>query len=164
MGTDKAFLDWGGEPLVLRPLAALRAAGLDPVFAVGGDTAALGGLGIDVAADPHQGAGPLAGVAAALERAGRPVVVVACDMPDLTPQGVRTVADAVAGHDVAIPVVDGRLEPLHAAWAPSALGAVQAGMGDSVRSILHRLDVVYVEGLDPAMMRNINEPRDTLGT
>jgi molybdopterin-guanine dinucleotide biosynthesis protein A len=31
MGSDKALVDFGGEPLAARPIAAARAAGLEPV-------------------------------------------------------------------------------------------------------------------------------------
>ncbi|WP_434127450.1 molybdenum cofactor guanylyltransferase, partial [Enterococcus faecium] len=45
MGTDKALIEVDGGPLARRVANALRAAGADPVIAVGGDLEALGDLG-----------------------------------------------------------------------------------------------------------------------
>jgi molybdopterin-guanine dinucleotide biosynthesis protein A len=167
MGRDKALLPIGGVPLAVRVATALRAAGADPVLAVGGDLDGLRALGLDAVPDPRQGAGPLAGIATALRHLDADVVVVlACDLPAASPEAVRAVAEALAadpGAHVAVPVVDGRPEPLHAAWRRSALpeveAALDAGRG-AVRHVLDALGAVPVEGLDPRWFANANRPTD----
>ena len=44
MGTDKAFIEIEGEPMVVRAVGALQAAGAVPVLVVGGDDARLSAL------------------------------------------------------------------------------------------------------------------------
>ncbi len=81
-----ALLD--GRPLVTHAVAALAAtpglAGV--VVAARPDTTLPGDLGVDVWTEPGDGPRhPLAGIAHALERAGRPVLVLAGDMPWVPP-------------------------------------------------------------------------------
>ena len=143
MGTDKAALMAGAVE------AALRAAGADPVVRIGRELADRG---------------PLDGVRAALEASPHDVVVVlACDLPDASPVGIRTVVEALRGA-VAVPVVGGRTEPLHAAWRRSlALAAVRSALDAGERAVhpvLSALGAAEVPGLDPAWVRNVNTPAD----
>lgn len=143
MGADKAALMAGAVE------AALRAAGADPVVRIGRDLADRG---------------PLDGVRAALGSSPHDVVVVlACDLPDVSAEGIRMVVDALDGA-VAAPVVRGRWEPLHGAWRRSlALPAVEAALAAGERAIhpvLAALGAREVRGLDPAWVRNVNTPAD----
>lgn len=145
MGEDKAALF--GE----RVAAALEAAGAGEVLVV--------------REDDQPGNGPLGGIATALRLATQDVVVVlACDMPDVHPDGIRAVVDAlVDGVDVAMPPG----EPLHAAWRRSARPEVLAaiGRGDlAVRGVLDRLRTAVVGGVDPRWLRNVNTPADLVQT
>jgi molybdopterin-guanine dinucleotide biosynthesis protein A/rhodanese-related sulfurtransferase len=147
MGVDKASLFAG------RVAAALRAAGAVEVLLV--------------ADDDEPGNGPLGGVATALRRAREDVVVIlACDLPDVHPDGIRAVVaalDGAPGADVALPAG----EPLHAAWRRRARAAVLDALGArtlAVRAALDRLQVVEVDGVDPAWLRNVNTPADLVQT
>jgi molybdopterin-guanine dinucleotide biosynthesis protein A len=167
MGRDKALLAVDGVPLALRVARVLAVAGAAPVVAVGGDLAGLRAAGLTAVADPRQGAGPLAGIATALGALDADIVVVlACDLPAASPAAVRAVVqalrDAPEAH-VAVPVLGGRPEPLHAAWRRSALPAVEAALAagtGAVRAVLDALGAVPVEGLDPAWFANANRPAD----
>lgn len=55
MGTDKALLAVGRQPMALRVTIALQMAGAQSVVAVGGDAAALGALGLRVVPDERPG-------------------------------------------------------------------------------------------------------------
>ena len=111
--------------------------------------------------------GPLGGIATALRVAGNDVVVVlACDLPDVRPEGVRAVVaalDADREADVALPAG----EPLHAAWRRRALPAVLAAIDAktlAVRAALDRLRVTEVAGVDRRWLRNVNTPADLVQT
>ena len=145
VGVDKADL------FADRVVAALEAAGASEVLVIRDDD------------DP--GKGPLGGIATALRLASCDVVaVLACDLPDVHPDGIRAVVDAlVEGVDVALPPG----EPLHAAWRRSARPAVLATIDAgnlAVRAALDRLRTVEVAGLDPAWLRNVNTPGDLVQT
>ena len=144
MGTDKAAL------FADRVADALVAAGAVEV--------------LRIAEDDRPGNGPLGGIETALRRAAADVVVVlACDLPAVSPIGIRAVVDALGDHDVALPPG----EPLHAAWRRAAVRAVAAAIDAgtlAVRAALDALDTVEVHGLDPTWLRNVNEPLDLVQT
>lgn len=145
MGVDKASLF--GD----RVVDALEAAGASEVLVI--------------REDDEPGNGPLGGIATALRAASHEVIVVlACDLPDVHPEGIRLVVAALTdGVDVALP----RGEPLHAAWRRSALPEVRAAIvrGDlAVRAVLDRLRVATVDGIDPRWLRNVNAPADLVQT
>jgi molybdopterin-guanine dinucleotide biosynthesis protein A/rhodanese-related sulfurtransferase len=144
MGTDKAAL------FADRVAAALRAAGASEV--------------LTIAEDDRPGNGPLGGIATALRRAAEDVVVVlACDLPDVHPDGILAVVDALGDHDVALPPG----EPLHAAWHRRALPVVEAAIDAgtlAVKAALDRLRVVEVSGIDPRRLRNVNQVTDLVQT
>lgn len=122
MGRDKALIEVGGRPMALRVAAALRAGGCAGAVAVGGDAPALAGLGLVPVADRWPGQGPLAGLASAALAlpAGSRLVLAPCDLLEPSPAAVRDLLAALAGApleaDVAVPLVDGRLEWVHSAW------------------------------------------------
>jgi molybdopterin-guanine dinucleotide biosynthesis protein A len=168
MGRDKALVEVAGAPMAARVAAALRAAGCDPVVAVGGDAESLGALDLTVISDDHPGDGPLGGILTALARIPTPVdgtiVVVSCDIPWLTGDIVGALVEARRDHDVAVARTE-RREPLCAAWvcpAPAALAASFAAGGRAVHAALDRLDTVDV-ACDPAALRNVNSPADLPG-
>jgi molybdopterin-guanine dinucleotide biosynthesis protein A len=167
MGRDKALIEVDGRPLAVVVAGAVRAAGADPVVAVGGDEAALRRLGLDVVRDDHPGEGPLGGVLTALRQGPAPVVaVLGCDLPAARAASVAAVVAALdrsADADVAVPVVDGRRALVHAAWRTSArreLAAAFAGGERSLAGAVAGLRVVEVEGLDPVSLSDVDVPED----
>jgi RND superfamily putative drug exporter len=149
MGFDKAARFGDGVA------AALTAAGAAEVLRIGG---------ADHPDDPA-GVGPLGGVATALRSAAHEVVVVlACDLPNVHPDGIRAVVDAL-GPDVDVAMPPG--EPLHAAWRRECLDAVLAAVDAgtlAVKAALDRLRVVEVAGLRPEWLLNVNSPADLAQT
>jgi molybdopterin-guanine dinucleotide biosynthesis protein A len=166
MGRDKAMLPVGGRPMGERVAEALAAAGVGAVFCVGG--AGLPGLEL-VADRGSPGRGPMGGVLAALDRGASLgasiVVVLACDLPDVSPDGIRAVVSGLMAAPeamVAVPIVGGKLEPLHAAWRVSAIGLVPDDEA-AVHRVIAGLPHIEVAGLDPSWLRNVNSPSDLVG-
>lgn len=166
MGRDKALVPIDGQAMAVRVAGALRAAGCDPVVAIGGDAVALGALGLAVVPDGWPGEGPLGGVVTALSShpGADAVAVVACDTPWMTPDSIELLVDALAGTpaaDAAIAVTD-RIEPLCVVWRRSALPAMRAAFLAGERRVhaalasLHVVDVVVHAG----DLRNVNSPDD----
>ncbi len=153
-----------GRPLVSYPLAALRAV-LDEVAVVVKDDTDLPPLenGVLVWREPDAPRHPLAGVVEALRRAeGRAVVVLACDLPFVTADLVRTLATADAGGAPAVvaTTADRGLQPLCARYERAALAAL-TGFDAGGRTI------AQIQALQPAtlsvpdaLLRNVNTRDD----
>jgi molybdenum cofactor guanylyltransferase len=86
IGGDKAIVELEGRPLLLYPLNVLRAV-LDDVAVVAKQSTVLPGLDAEIAIwlEADEPRHPLAGIVHALRCArGRPIVVLASDMPFVT--------------------------------------------------------------------------------
>ena len=171
MGTDKAFVDVQGTPLVALVAGALRSAGADRVVAVGGDATRLRALGLDAVADPHVGEGPMAGFAALANdpdaRTTPFVVAAACDLPALTASAVRALLATVtaAGPDVAgaIPVVDGIWQSQLVALRPHGLAAMAERFAAGERALWRTvgdLGLATCTTIDPAALVDLDSPED----
>ena len=151
MGTAKATVLLGGRPLIAWPLAAAAAAGLEAVV-VAKPGSALPPLEVPVWNEPEAPSHPLTGLVAALERAGGPVVALACDMPFVSP---GLIARLAAASGVAAPAG----EAFPARYEPSALPVLRAGLAReaAVRAVLAELGAAPVEA-DPGELVGINDP------
>ena len=158
MGRDKALIEIDGVPMAVRVAAAMRAAGIERVVAVG--PAGLS-AGLPVVADEHPGEGPLGGILSALDAAApRPVLVAACDLPWLDAASVSALLDAPPC-DVAVGRT-GRIEPLFARWSPTTRATLRAlfdGGERAVHRALASLLVVEIGMSDEALI-NVNLPGD----
>jgi molybdenum cofactor guanylyltransferase len=165
MGAPKALADFGGAPLIARPLAAARAAGL-PALVVAKRRSPLPALDVPVAFEPEAPIHPLCGVVAALERCSA-VVAVACDQPWVTAELLAALA--ARPEDVAVPLVDGRLEPFPGRYAAGALGALRAALAReaSLRATLADIGAAAVDVSpfgDPAhLVASLNTPEALAG-
>jgi molybdopterin-guanine dinucleotide biosynthesis protein A len=129
MGRDKALLEVDGVAMALRVANALTAAGASEAVAIGGNASRLEELGLDVVADRWPSEGPLSGILSALAWSSAPVtVVLACDLREPTPDAItRTVEALERGPGrVAVPLLDGLPQWMHAAWRTSAMEDLHA--------------------------------------
>lgn len=125
--------------MISYPLAAVSAAGLDPVV-VAKRQSALPELTCSLLHEPALPSHPLCGVIAALRLGGgRPVVVVGCDMPFVTGSLLAWLASL---DGLVVPAVDGRLQPLLARYEPVHVGALEIALGrdESMREAVARLE------------------------
>jgi molybdopterin-guanine dinucleotide biosynthesis protein A len=173
MGTRKAALEIGGEPLLLRVVERLRRA-LPEVIVVGPRVVASLVPGVQVVPDQRPGLGPLSGLEAALSALAAPgAFVVACDMPFVAPPLVRHLA-RVAEQSPDLDVVALRTaqgtEYLHAVYRATCLPLIREQLDAGQRSagaLLARLRVREVGGaealsLDPQGLSafNANTPEE----
>lgn len=149
MGRDKATLQLGGQTLAAR-VAAVLSAVADPVLVVGSEA----GTGLPAVEDPR--IGPLAAVATgaeALTRRGVPddalVVVLACDLPFVEPGLLRLLARAIGHADAAVPMADGRDQPLCAVYRLGALSSAVSLTASGERSMRSLVNSLRVERLAP---------------
>ncbi len=178
MGTDKAFVEIGGVPMVVRAVGALRAAGAAPVLVVGGDAVRLNGLGLDALGDLFPGEGPLGGVITALRAldshsdALDAVVTLPCDVISPDAAAVRRVlaglaaapsADGSAAADLIVPIGAGVPQWAHAAWRRRCLGPLTEAFERGVRAlhaVARQLHAVEVEVPGEGWFRDADRPED----
>src|SRR5437763_696400 len=124
MGRDKAFLEIDRVPLWLRQIETLRALSPDELF-ISGPPLAAEWRDFEIVADVQPNAGPLGGIAAALQRCRSDfLVVLAVDMPRMNAAFLRSMLDdCVAANDGRgiVPKSRGGYEPLAAVYPKSSL-------------------------------------------
>ncbi|MFZ0214530.1 MAG: molybdenum cofactor guanylyltransferase [Candidatus Dormiibacterota bacterium] len=164
MGYPKALLPIGDTTLVEWVIGRVGPA-FDEVLVTGGpDTSLPAAVRSLLVIDEFAGAGPLAGIEAALGAARHEqIVAIACDLPWATPALARRLVVFLAGHDAAVPFIEGRAQPTLAAYRRSARAALRrrllAGQRRTIEALAD-LDVRWVEGEDPAAFTNCNTPAD----
>jgi molybdopterin-guanine dinucleotide biosynthesis protein A len=145
-GSPKALARLAGETLAERAWRLLGEVCAERI-AVGRSD----GLPFETLPDP--GTGPVAAIAAGLRSATHDVaVVVPVDMPLLTGEALRLLADAC--HDAAV----AQAGPLPCAVARQALPAFVTGER-RLRTVLDGLDTARIE-LEAGLLANVNTPMD----
>lgn len=167
MGGSKATRRLAGRPLIEHPLAALRQAGLEAVVVAKPGTP-LPRLDVPVWEEPEQPTHPLAGVVCALRGGGgRPVLVVACDVPLITAPLLRWLSGLP--DRLVVPQVAGRLHPLLARYSVELTGpltralARRERLGEAVSELgPHLVGEAELRRFgDPArLLFNVNSPAD----
>lgn len=138
MGTDKATLDVGGRPLAATAVDALRGAGLEVVLvgSAGPDRAEaqmlVEMLDARFVPDELPGAGPLAAVATGLREAARrgreEVVVLACDLPAVEAETVRSLLGAAPGAPLVVATSGGQAAWPNGRWSTSLLVEIDSSI------------------------------------
>lgn len=145
MGRDKAALPFGGESMLARVTRAARLVS-DDVILVGGDALPFAG--------PHRwladsGDGPLVALTTALRSAREgDVLLLACDMPLVTPALLRLLHALAGDADACVPRVDGIAVPTCAVYRREVVaiaGPLVARGARALRELLEGLSVRWVE-------------------
>ena len=170
-GGDKARHPVEGVPLIARVYRALSATVCPVVVSIGADEPTYADvLPADVryVRDRHADAGPMAGLSAGFEALDASwVLVAACDMPNVRPDGFDVLLDARSKMvDAVVGRAEGWLHPLFAAYRRGpTLAAVQAALAEetyALHALLDRLRVREVE-VPSALVHNVNRQADLSG-
>ena len=171
MGRDKAFLTVDGTTLITRQAALLRSLGIDDLIIsvrAGVDYAVAGAR---LVTDPISDAGPLGGLTAIFSTARHPwVLVIAVDLPHLTPSYLQKVLSAGGGRTGVVPHGPHGYEPLVALYPRSLLAAAETALAAGQFSLqrfigveLARFNLISLEISEIELIRftNWNTPDDT---
>jgi len=125
MGTDKAWLEVGGQPLINRVISALK-----PVFSeisIIANSDQYEKLGYPVFRDRRSDIGPLEAIATALSNASKPrVLLVSCDMPFLTSEFLKYLVRLKDKSLIIVPEDSKKmLEPLCAIYSITILNTIE---------------------------------------
>lgn len=162
-GSDKARALWGTRTFLEHVAAAMRGAGLRPLFVVG-DLA--GGVpdGLEAVGDRWPGEGPLGGTISALLAHKGDMVVAACDLPRLTPGALLRLVEFAGPEPVVVPLWRESLQPVCALYRPAALVSLAEDFAGGERSLVGALAHLPIREVpfDDADLAfaNINTPED----
>ena len=163
MGFDKRTQRLGGVTLLERNAAVLRE--VFPRLAISlrpGAAETFVPAGFEVVYDETPGA-PMAGIVTALAHFGEPIFVLAADMAFAERAAVKEVVEAYVDVDVALPVVDGQFEPLHAVYGPGCLAPMRAMLAQGDHTIPHlyqQVRLAKVPFASAALFFSLNTPAD----
>lgn len=166
-GQDKVLLSLKGKPL-LSHLCGLLEPLVREILIVGHPRPEFEALDLRVVEDLLPNAGPLGGIYTALKSTEAPfVLVVAADMPFLSPSILRRVLQARQGRDAVIPRGPRDLEPLCAVYSRACLDPIarnlEKGSNKVVRAIKGMnvlMPEITVKGGEKNPFFNINFPED----
>ncbi len=162
MGTPKALLEIGGQPLVSRTVGLL--APLCSSVCIVGTPERYRHLGFDVIADERPDFGPLGGILTALAaNAAGWNLVVACDLPYLTAEWLRYLLTRAARSSalVVLPESKSGPEPLCAVYHHKAAEAIRAAIHSGVLKVTRALEALAIERVTPAEIQAF-DPRGVL--
>src|SRR5690606_26581772 len=122
MKTNKALLDWQGEPLIAFQARRFQAWFSETIL-ITNTPSEYAFLGLPMYSDRIPGLGPLVGIEAALGASRFPLAfVAACDMPFIDEALVRYMVELAAGdYDAVVPRIGRQREPLHAVYGKACL-------------------------------------------
>ncbi len=170
MGRDKAFLNFDGQPLLVRAYSTLRDSGIEAIFISGRPDTDYSLLPCPVLLDREPDRGPLAGLERALDATTAPLLfVLAVDLRKMTAEFVRKLASCCTPHTGALPYLAGHIEPLAAIYPKACHSIARAHLLQgrlavrdfgqaSLRAQL--LAPFPVSATDAACFENWNTPAD----
>lgn len=160
--SGKPSAELAGRPLAAWPAAAVAAVCAPVAVVCKADTKLPELPGLERWDEPDEPRHPRAGIVHALERAGRPVLVCAADMPFVTADACRSLLTAAGGGDApaAVAVAGGILQPVLAVYAPAALETLRDADEDApLTATVEALAPVRV-ALPPSLVRSVNTPAE----
>jgi molybdopterin-guanine dinucleotide biosynthesis protein A len=169
MGGVKALRVWRGRPLIDHMLTLAKSYS-DCVAVAVKDAEQVGDAGVPLIFDAPLVAGPLGGLAAALnfarERGRRFALTLPCDMPLLPIDLAARLTAALSGQDLAaMPRSSGQIHPVCTLWRAEAGAQMEgyvAGGQSSLRGFAERIGMAIVEWppTQPDPFTNANTPDD----
>jgi molybdopterin-guanine dinucleotide biosynthesis protein A len=150
MGSNKALLELGGVPLIVRMARLVESAAAKPT--VVGSPETYAGLRLRGIRDDWPGAGPLGGIATALRASESPwSLIVACDLPYLTKPWLEHLIHRAerSNADVVLPLNDAGAEPLCAMYNKTAESAIWLALDRGIRKVTDGLAGLHIEHIEP---------------
>jgi molybdopterin-guanine dinucleotide biosynthesis protein A len=160
MGTDKATLAVSpGSPTLIEWIAYRLQKIAASVVVVSSRPNTPLPANVKLIPDAVPGVGALGGVYSGLRAASTGTAfVIATDMPFVSLRVVLYMARLARHFDALVPLLDGRMEPLHAFYRASCLPAVERAIARGDRRIISFFDEVRVGHPDPQVLRRL-DPR-----
>jgi molybdenum cofactor guanylyltransferase len=174
MGTSKAALDFGGVPILRRIVDELRRRLLEVIVVSAPDASPGPAIEVHDARVIHDDlafAGPLDALRRGLLAASHEIAFAcSCDLPLLNADLATAICTMVGNREAAIPKVDGRDQPLCAAYRTSVAASIARMVGDGEKRMLALIDTLDTRRVNESELRpfdpdlrsfiNVNTPED----
>lgn len=172
MGTDKAFVQLNGKPLIQHVIDRMAHIDESEVILITNRPQDYAHLGLPMYSDIYPNMGSLGGIYTAITAAAnRFTLVVACDMPFINSDILDLMlSKAVDDVDIIVPRVDGYPQALHAMYSKACLMPIEQQLRNNRLKIIRFYDQMRVCYLDEAdylkhdphgmSFCNINTPQD----
>ncbi|HYL79876.1 MAG TPA: molybdenum cofactor guanylyltransferase, partial [Candidatus Acidoferrum sp.] len=126
MGTNKAVLSFGGQPLIEGLLNKIRPL-FPEILIIANESAPYADLDVPVLPDRIPDKGSLGGIYTAVHHSKYPqTFCIACDMPLANPGVIAYLRDQAPGFDVVVPRTADGYQPLHAVYGKTCLPRMEA--------------------------------------
>ncbi len=174
LGRNKAVEPFQGEPMVRRVIHRMREVASN-IIVVANDEERVAELdlpgNVTPVIDEYPGKGSLGGIYTGLHAAPTEwAIFCACDMPFPSPRLYRALLSNRDTNDAVVPVVDGRPEPIHAAYSRLCLEPIRNKLTENQLKIsgffddvtVHYFTEDRVRAIDPDLLSffNINTQSD----
>jgi molybdopterin-guanine dinucleotide biosynthesis protein A len=170
MGTDKAFVQLKGKPMIEHVLERVQGLGEETIL-IANEPEKYSYLSLPIFGDIYVNCGPLGGLHTALYHAQFPyVLVVACDMPWLNPQLLAYMLSLRQSADAIVPRWSKFPEPLHAVYGRQCLVPIETNLQSRNLKLIsfyaqvnvRFLDQTVISAFDPKgrSFSNVNTPED----
>ncbi len=172
MGTNKALLPINEQPNIER-LAALLKPHFRELILVTNHPEEYRFLQLPTVSDHYPGKGPLAGIHAGLTAAANELnVIVACDMPFISPELAKMMLEQAADYDAVVPMINGQQHPLFSIFKKKAAAVMEESIRNDrlrMKQVLDLLNVRYLSENDLSMFKlgeleriffNMNHPQE----
>jgi molybdopterin-guanine dinucleotide biosynthesis protein A len=170
-GSNKALAMVDGKPLI-QHVADLMSSLFPECILITNTPAEYEFLSLPMAHDRYQDSGPLAGIHAALLKISTPrAFVVACDMPNLSPELIQYICNInEQEYEVIIPSPEKGQEPLFGIYHKKSLEVIESYLQQKDFKIISVLEDLQVRRVseqeilsiteDLGCFKNINRPTD----
>lgn len=168
-GSNKALVSFQGRPLISHAEELLKSLFAETLL-VTNTPEAYTFLEWPMTGDIFPGAGPLAGIHAALKKVKSPqIFVVGCDMPLVQESLVRLLCATSPEWDAVVPKLSKGLEPLCALYRKRSLAVIEKNLREGNRKLHAFFDQVRTKkigeeglrGVDPKLVSFLNINRTT---
>jgi molybdenum cofactor guanylyltransferase len=155
-GRDKALVEFDGKPMLTRMIQQLQSVSRRVKLVA--SPGKYAGYGVEIVADQWPGEGPLGGIITALEDAAKASrqsewnLIVSCDMPFLTSDWLRFMAERAAKGNAQVLLAHSNSgpEPLCACYRTDGAAKLRAAFESGIRKVTEGLKHVTTEVLDQA--------------
>ncbi|WP_303851428.1 molybdenum cofactor guanylyltransferase [Seleniivibrio woodruffii] len=144
--SDKTLEEVLGKKLIRHTLDGISE-WADALVVVAKDCGKYSFLGVPCVTDLFEQQCPMVGILTALKFFDSHVFVVAADTPLVNSVHAEKLLAACRGRDAAVPVIDGKMHPLYAAYAPSLIPILEKQIADENYRLTTAFDlsnVVYL--------------------